>query len=138
LIAGELELENVPLKKNIFRSRGLPLEVKIGVIGKIKIEFNLLKYFRNEPVVVSIDDVFLVAGPLDLTKWNVLDEAAAAHEAKMAALDAQENEWKAKFDATPSYYSALHVSSTRVGASIVTKVVENLHVSSLLQFTSAE
>jgi len=62
---GELELENVPLKKDIFRSWGLPIEVKSSVVGRIRIEFNLLKYFRNEPVVVHIEDVYLVACPLN-------------------------------------------------------------------------
>jgi hypothetical protein len=68
VISGELELENVPLKKNIFRSWGLPVEVKAGVVGKIKIEFNIFKYFRNEPVLISIEDIYLVAGPLNLTE----------------------------------------------------------------------
>jgi hypothetical protein len=68
LSLGELELENVPLKKNIFRSWGLPIEVRSGVVGRIKIEFNLLKYLRNEPVLVSIEDIYLVAGPLNLSE----------------------------------------------------------------------
>jgi vacuolar protein sorting-associated protein 13D len=70
LSLGELELENVPLKKNIFRSWGLPIEVRSGVVGRIKIEFNLLKYLRNEPVLVSIEDIYLVAGPLNLSEVN--------------------------------------------------------------------
>ena len=61
-------MENVPLKKNIFRSWGLPIEVRSGVVGRIKIEFNLLKYLRNEPVLVSIEDIYLVAGPLNLAE----------------------------------------------------------------------
>jgi len=68
LFSGELELENVPLKKNIFRSWGFPIEVKSGVVGRIKIEFNLLKYFRNEPVLISIENIYLVAGPLNLAE----------------------------------------------------------------------
>lgn len=68
IYSGELELENVPLKKHIFRSWGLPVEVKASVVGRIKIEFNLFKYLRNEPVLISIEDVYLVAGPLNLSE----------------------------------------------------------------------
>lgn len=60
-----------------------------------------------------------------------MEEQALAHEAKMSALDTQEARWKAQFDLasdSSSYYSSLYVSSTRIGASIVTKVVENLQV----------
>lgn len=58
----------MPLKKNIFRSWGLPVEVKASVVGRIKIEFNLFKYFRNEPVLITIEEVYLVAGPLNLAE----------------------------------------------------------------------
>lgn len=44
------------------------MEVKASVVGRIKIEFNLLKYFRNEPVLVTIEDVYLVAGLLNLSE----------------------------------------------------------------------
>jgi hypothetical protein len=70
---GELELENVPLKKNIFRNWGLPVEVKSGVVGRIKIEFNILKYFRNEPVLITIEDVCLVAGPIILAEVELFN-----------------------------------------------------------------
>jgi hypothetical protein len=49
----------------------------------------------------------------------------------MCALDGHEARWKAHFDLasdSSSYYSSLYVSSTRIGASIVTKVVENLQL----------
>jgi len=72
LFSGELELENVPLKKNIFRSWGLPIEVRSGVVGRIKIEFNLLKYLRNEPVVITIEDIYLVAGALNLSEVRIV------------------------------------------------------------------
>lgn len=65
-VLGELELENVPLKKNIFRSWGLPIEIQSSIVGRIKIEFNLMKYFRNEPVLISIEDIYLVAGSINL------------------------------------------------------------------------
>lgn len=44
------------------------MDVKSGVVGRIKIEFNILKYFRNEPVLISIEDVCLVAGPVNLAE----------------------------------------------------------------------
>ncbi|CAG7684383.1 unnamed protein product [Allacma fusca] len=128
---GELELENVPLKKNIFRSWGLPVEVRSGVVGRIRIEFNILKYFRNEPVLISIEDIYLVAGPLNLSEWDPMEEEILSQESKMNSLDGHEARWKAHNDLAAnasSYYSSLYFSSMRIGASIVTKVVENLQL----------
>jgi len=65
-----------------------------------------------------------------LSKWDPMQEAALAHALKMNSLDAQEARWKAQYDlATDSSYSSLYFSSVRIGASIVTKVVENILVS---------
>ena len=60
-----------------------------------------------------------------------MDEEALAHETKMNSLDAHEGRWKAQYDLasnSSSYYSSLYFSSMQIGASIVTKVVENLQV----------
>jgi vacuolar protein sorting-associated protein 13D len=49
----------------------------------------------------------------------------------MSSLDAHEGRWKAQYDLasnSSSYYSSLYFSSMQIGASIVTKVVENLQV----------
>lgn len=49
----------------------------------------------------------------------------------MDSLDSHEARWKAQFDISStdsSYYSSLYFSSMRIGASIVTKVVENLQL----------
>lgn len=60
-----------------------------------------------------------------------MDEEALVIEAKMNSLDAHESRWKAQFDLATnnsSYYSSLYFSSIRIGASLVTKVVENLQL----------
>ncbi len=44
------------------------MEVKASVVGRIKIEFNLFKYLRNEPVLITIEDVYVVAGALNLSE----------------------------------------------------------------------
>lgn len=44
------------------------MEVKASVVGRIKIEFNLFKYLRNEPVLITIEDVYVVAGSLNLSE----------------------------------------------------------------------
>lgn len=65
-------------------------------------------------------------------KWDPVEEELLAHDAKMDSLDSHEARWKAQFDISStesSYYSSLYFSSMRIGASIVTKVVENLQVS---------
>ena len=60
-----------------------------------------------------------------------MEEDIISHEAKMSALDSHEARWKAHNDLaanSASYYSSLYFSSMRIGASIVTKVVENLQL----------
>lgn len=59
----------------------------------------------------------------------------------MNSLDAHEGRWKAQFDLatnSSSYYSSLYFSSIRIGASIVTKVVENLQVRCIVKLTALD
>lgn len=63
---GEVELENVPLKRDILDQLGLPLEIHVGFIGKICFQIPLRK-IRSEPWVISFEQLYLVAGPKDKT-----------------------------------------------------------------------
>lgn len=65
LFQGEVELENLPLKKDALRHFGLPIKAYSGSIGKIKLQIPV-RQFRSAPWCISIEDVYIVSGPINL------------------------------------------------------------------------
>lgn len=65
LLTGEVELENLPLKKDALRHFGLPIKAYSGSIGKIKLQIPV-RQFRSAPWCLSIENVYIVAGPINL------------------------------------------------------------------------
>jgi hypothetical protein len=63
--AGEVELENLPLKKDAFSSFGLPIKAHSGSIGKIKLQIPV-RQFRSAPWCINIEKVYIVCGPVNL------------------------------------------------------------------------
>ena len=59
---GAVELEKLPLKKDALKKLKLPIEVKSGFIGKLKIEIPFRR-LKSQPWVVQVDQLYLVAGP---------------------------------------------------------------------------
>ncbi|CAJ0587158.1 unnamed protein product, partial [Mesorhabditis spiculigera] len=122
LLSGQLELENVPLKKTALRKLDIPLEVKSGVLGKLTLSVPLT-HIRSEPWVLKLSDVLIIVGPASDKKYDVetssdhtektkketmLDELEKKHKTqlletigqKSAASDAQESWWGASLIAT--------------------------------------
>lgn len=58
-----MELENLPLRKDALRHLGLPIEIKGGFIGKVKLQVPVTQ-IRTLPWVIHIDQLYLVASPL--------------------------------------------------------------------------
>lgn len=69
IVIGEVELENVPLKRDILDQLGLPLQIHAGFVGKISFQIPLRK-IRSEPWVISFEQLYLVAGPKDKNEVN--------------------------------------------------------------------
>lgn len=53
LFAGQVELENVPLKKTALRKLDLPLEVKAGLLGKLTLSVPIT-HLRSEPWALKV------------------------------------------------------------------------------------
>ena len=64
-ILGEVELENLPLKKEALRHIGLPIEIKAGFIGKVRLQVPV-RQIRTASWVIVIEQLYLVAGPISL------------------------------------------------------------------------
>lgn len=70
-VVGEVELENLPLRKDALRNLGLPLQALKGTVGRIKLQIPVRK-FRTAPWCIIIENVYVVIGPINLdevTKW---------------------------------------------------------------------
>lgn len=71
-IVGEVELENLPLKREALRHIGLPVEIKAGFIGKIRLQVPV-RQIRTASWVIGIEQLYVVAGPINLDEVrNVL------------------------------------------------------------------
>lgn len=64
---GAVELENLPLKKDALRELGLPVEVRSGFIGKVKLQVPVSQ-FRSAPWVILIENLYLTVGPILIEK----------------------------------------------------------------------
>jgi vacuolar protein sorting-associated protein 13D len=67
--AGEVELENLPLKKDALSHFGLPIKAYSGSIGKIKLQIPV-RQFRTAPWCISIEKVYVICGPVNLDEVN--------------------------------------------------------------------
>lgn len=128
LLQGEVELENLPLRKDALRHFGLPIQVRAGFIGKIKLQIPV-RAIRSAPWVILIEQLYLVAGPVRLNEWDDEVEEQASQDYKLSILDALEAEWRAEYDNQgSSYYASSYSSWLSYGTSVVTNVVENLQL----------
>ena len=63
IFIGTVELENLPLRKTALQGLELPLEVKSGFIGRLKLSIPF-RHPKSEPWIIHIDKLYLIAGPL--------------------------------------------------------------------------
>ena len=62
VVAGQVELENVPLKKTALQKFDVPLEVLSGIIGKLTLSIPIT-HIRSEPWVLKMSDLLVLLGP---------------------------------------------------------------------------
>ncbi len=60
----------MPLRKDVLNHLGLPVQVRVGYVGKVKFQIPVAK-MRSEPWVISFEHVYLVAGPRDHNAVNI-------------------------------------------------------------------
>jgi len=70
-VLGEVELENLPLKHEALRHIGLPIEVKAGFIGKVRLQVPV-RQIRTASWVIGIEQLYLVAGPINLDEVKII------------------------------------------------------------------
>lgn len=143
---GEVELENLPLKKDALRHFGLPIQIKTGFIGKVKLQIPV-RQIRSAPWVIIIEQLYLVATPLPVQEvliilaynyyyyvffqWDPVVENIVEHEVKLSALDDLEAKWRLETDSkdfNSTYYASTYSSWLSYGTGLITDVIENLQV----------
>ncbi|XP_053954772.1 intermembrane lipid transfer protein Vps13D [Anastrepha ludens] len=128
LLSGEVELENVPIRKDALRSFGIPVQAHSGNIGKIKLQIPV-RQFRTAPWCIIIERVYGVFGPKDLDDWDDEKEKLSEYEYKVADLDAKEAKWRVENGyQIDSYYSNSYTSWLNYGTTLATKILENLEL----------
>lgn len=85
-ISGEVELENLPLRKDALRNLGLPLQALRGTVGRIKLQIPV-RQFRTAPWCILIENVYVVIGPVNLDEVRFCDEDTLIKH-KMTHIDA--------------------------------------------------
>uniref|UniRef100_A0A915Q2Y8 Chorein N-terminal domain-containing protein n=1 Tax=Setaria digitata TaxID=48799 RepID=A0A915Q2Y8_9BILA len=70
LLQGQVELENVPLKKSALRKLDVPLKVKSGLLGKLTLSVPLTR-LRSEPWVIKMSDLLVLLEPSASARYDV-------------------------------------------------------------------
>lgn len=128
LFLGEVELENVPIRKDALRSFGIPIQVMSGCIGKIKLQIPV-RQFRTTPWCIVIEKVYGVFAPKDLEEWDSEKELFDEYVYKLHVLDAKEAKWRVESGSNvDTYYSSSYTTWFNYGATVVTNILENLEL----------
>ncbi|XP_037024186.1 vacuolar protein sorting-associated protein 13D isoform X2 [Bradysia coprophila] len=129
LLSGEVELENLPLRRDALRNLGLPLQALSGTVGKIKLQIPV-RQFRTAPWCILIENVYVVVGPVNLDEWDAEAEEQADLDFKLSRLDGLEAKWRASSEASleGGYYASSYSGWLSYGTSLMTNIVENLEL----------
>eukprot|EP01114_Cavostelium_apophysatum_P004048 TRINITY_DN1418_c0_g1_i1.p1 TRINITY_DN1418_c0_g1~~TRINITY_DN1418_c0_g1_i1.p1 ORF type:complete len:3212 (-),score=1062.70 TRINITY_DN1418_c0_g1_i1:26-9661(-) len=122
---GDVILENLELKEEALNSLNLPFGVKKGFLGKLKLKVPW-KNLKSQPVIVLIENVFLVAQPdysyAEYDEKKEQEKAAAAKRNQLANAEAMKS-----FNASLEEGADEKANKSFV-ESLATKIVDNLQV----------
>ena len=94
-----MTLKNLQLKPNALDDLDLPVEVRAGLLGSLTLKVPW-KNLGGTPVVVNIDQLYILASPKKSRKWKNEEERSpkefeeAYQQAKMQRVLRKENSWK--------------------------------------------
>ncbi|EDW70492.2 intermembrane lipid transfer protein Vps13D isoform X1 [Drosophila virilis] len=128
LLSGEVELENIPIRKDALRSFGLPIEVSAGSIRKIKLQVPV-RQFRTSPWCISVEGLFCVVCPKDFENWDEVKEKLLNLEYKQSVLDTAEANWRSeKGKQIESYYFSSYNNWLKYGTNMATNIIDNIEL----------
>ncbi|XP_034653735.1 vacuolar protein sorting-associated protein 13 [Drosophila subobscura] len=86
---GDVVLQNLKIRENALDDLDLPVQLIYGYLGKLVLKIPW-KNLYSQPVIVNIEDLYVLVSPNNNVKYNAEKEAKYELDAKMAALDALE------------------------------------------------
>lgn len=118
----------MPLRRDALRFVDSSLDVKKGIVGKIKLKIPVSR-LRSEPWSIEMEQVYVVVTPQRHEDYDELQDDAVLQEIKLSALDGIESEWRALHDVehTASYYPS-YSAWMSFGTSFIGTIIENLQV----------
>ncbi|VDL75879.1 unnamed protein product [Nippostrongylus brasiliensis] len=127
LLSGQVELENVPLKKTALRKLDLPIEVKSGLLGKLTLSVPIT-HLRSEPWVLKLSDVLVIVGPpTPDRRYDVEAVERVEQQKKEQMLDELEQRHKAEL-LSHLGLSVPDSQDTWWGASLISTVLNNIQL----------
>jgi len=130
---GGIELENLILKKTALQGFELPIEVRSGFIGRLKLEIPYSSP-KSQPWIICIDKLYIVAGPpLSVNHSKKETQEADKQLLKQQQLDALESQWKATREKqgsgwwSESWWPSLYSSFSTTVAENLQLVISNVH-----------
>ena len=129
IFIGEVELENVPLRRDALRFVDTSLDVKNGLVGRVKLK--IPSSLRSEPWSIIMEKVYVVVTPQSHDDYDEIQEDVVSQEIKLATLDGIESEWRAEHSEFDNYGNTYYPSYTAwmtFGTSFIGSIVENLQV----------
>ncbi|EDV24211.1 uncharacterized protein TRIADDRAFT_57473 [Trichoplax adhaerens] len=146
ILSGAVELENLPLRKDALRKLDLPLAVKSGFLGKLKLKVPLRRSTTSS-WEIHIEQLYIVAGPHSEDEpYDAEEEKQIENNRKRQQLDAMESQWRVNIispqqlrdihtlasltaNESVSWWSAAtSFASSFVSNSLFTSIIENLQI----------
>lgn len=129
LLKGAVELENLPLRKDALRQVGLPIQVRAGLIGKVKLKIPVTQ-LTSAPWEIYMEQLYLIAGPLRLTELDEEAEEQAVQDYKLGQLDAIEARWRSENETSgdSSFYASSYSSWYGLSMNFAANIIENLQL----------
>ena len=121
--SGDVTLTNLEIKGSALASLNLPISVKRGVVGLLKLAVPW-KNLSSKPVDVQIEDVYLVCGPQTAVVYDPVKAEKAKLDAKAARLKRHEEMRAAQKAAAEGGDK----QSQGFAGKLVQKVIDNLQV----------
>ena len=88
---GNLRVKDVKLRRDAFDKLNMPFQLKSGWLGNLSIHLPQLVNLSKDPVKVTLEDVFMVTGPInDFDEEKVRRNQAAMRANTFAAYDSAE------------------------------------------------
>ena len=126
-VSGEVELENVPLRRDALRFVDTSLDVKNGLVGRVKLK--IPSSLRSEPWSIIMEKVYVVVSPQRHDDYDEMQEDVVSQEIKLSSLDGIESEWRAKHDNEyGNAYAPSYSAWMTFGTGFIGSIIENLQV----------